>query len=311
MLTLRSITRIVNPPYLFRPNQIVNRIWREFAWRSSTREIVRLPWGLNIIVNPHEAIGYNISTQGLYELTVTEALWRLSERGELAVDVGANIGYTASVLGMRVGSEGRVVLFEPHPEVFKSLSENVKMWQENRKCGAFILHNTALGKGNGVALLKTNEWFKTNKGTAWITNGQDSSEGATIYVRTEKLDSVLHENERIGVMKIDAQGAELDILTGMTEILTQRRVRDIVFEEFGEFPAPTHRFLQSMGYAVFGLEPRLLGLRCLPDTAPSNDNVDGDPPNYLGSIEPARAVRRLSQLAWRSFGILSCISEQR
>jgi FkbM family methyltransferase len=247
----------------------------------------------------------------MYEFAVTEALWRLSEPGELTVDVGANIGQMASLLGIRVGSEGRVLCFEPHPEVFGHLTENVRMWQKNSKCGAFILHDTALGKSNGVATLKTNEGFKTNEGTAWVTNDQDPGEGATMQIRMECLDCVLHDDDRIGVMKIDAQGAELDILRGMTKILEQRRVRDIVFEEIGNFPAPTHKFLQSMGYKVFGLEPRLLGLRCLPDVAPTYDDVGGDPPNYLASIEPSRAELRLSQLMWRSFGIFSSTTERR
>jgi FkbM family methyltransferase len=305
MLTLKSLTRIANPPYLFRPKQIVSRVWRELAWRSSTKKTVRLPWGLHITVNPREAIGYNIATQGVYEVAVTEALWRLSEPGELAIDVGANIGYTASLLGIRVGSEGRVLCFEPHPEVFGYLTENVKMWQESRKCGVFILHQTALGKSNGIANLKTNEWFKTNKGTAWITDELDLDEETTLQIRMESLDVVLSKNDTVGVIKIDGQGAELDILKGMAKILQEGRVRDVVFEEIGAFPAPSHKFLQSMGYKIFGLEPRLLGLRCLPDAAPVHDLVRGDPPNYLASNEPNRAEQRLNQLMWRSFGIFS------
>jgi hypothetical protein len=54
---------------------------------------------LPIKINPHEAIGCDIACHGLYEFGVTETLWRLTEPGELAIDAGANIGYTASILG--------------------------------------------------------------------------------------------------------------------------------------------------------------------------------------------------------------------
>jgi len=54
-------------------------------------------------IDPQEALGNNIASQGLYELGVTETLWRLTESGDLAIDAGANIGYTASILGVRAG----------------------------------------------------------------------------------------------------------------------------------------------------------------------------------------------------------------
>jgi FkbM family methyltransferase len=309
MLTLMSIARIANPPYLFRPVQVANRVWRELAWRSSTREVVRLPWGLRIIINPREAIGRNISTRGLYDLAVTEVLWRLAETGEVAVDAGANIGYTASLLAVRVGPRGQVLCFEPHPQVFAWLRENVKEWQSDPRCGSFLLYEAALGSSGGPATLKTTDLFSCNRGTARIASAQEESEGSCIQVRTESLDSRLHESQWIGVMKIDAEGGELDILTGMRRILSERRVRDIVFEEVGGYPAPTHRFLESAGYTVFGLEAGMLGVRCLPGAAPRTPS-HGDPPSYLGTTDPRRAIQRLGRAGWRSFGILSRIAGQ-
>ncbi len=306
MITLNSITRIASPPYLLRPTQIVNRIWRELAWRSSTRAVVRLPWGLDIVVNPHEAIGYNLATRGIYDLAVTEALWRLTDRGELAADVGANIGYTASLLGIRVGRRGRVLCFEPHPDVFRCLRENVEAWQRHGNCGSFVLYEAAVGRANGKAILKTDACFNENRGTARIVDVPDSGSGSCIEVRMAALDGVLNGGEKIGVLKLDAEGAELNVLTGMSRLLGQGCVRDIVFEEKGGFPAPTHKFLQSLGYTVTGLEPRLFGLRCSSDAAPSY-SPGGDPPNYLASMDPKRAMRRLGQPLWRSFGMLSLI----
>ncbi len=147
MLTPRSLLRIARPPYFFQPLQILKRLRLEYLWRSKNEALVTLPWGLPIKINPHEAVGRNIAAEGLHEVDVTETLWRLTAPADLAVDAGANIGYTTSILGLRVGPKGIVHSFEPHPQVFQSLKENVALWKKDSRCGCFLLHEAALGKG--------------------------------------------------------------------------------------------------------------------------------------------------------------------
>jgi FkbM family methyltransferase len=234
---------------------------------------------------------------------VTETLWRLTEPGELAIDAGANIGYTASILGIKVGPRGRVICFEPHPQVFESLRENVEIWKRDPRCGSFALHQVALGIESGHALLCTNDWFQSNRGTAWISNKEESTPDLTVIdVLIQNLDSLLDESEKIGVLKMDVQGSELAVLQGMTRLLERKAVRDIVFEEEAPFPAPTHVYLKSKGYSIFGIQELFTGVRCLPDAQPSFDPATGPIPNYLATLNPGRAKARLGPAMWRSFG---------
>ena len=303
MLTSRSILRLAPPPYFFQPLQVLKRLRLEYLWRSKREVVVTLPWGLPIKINPHEAIGYDIACHGLYEFGVTETLWRLTEPGELAIDAGANIGYTASILSVRVGPRGRIICFEPHPQVFESLRENVGIWKKDRRCGSFVLHQAALGIESGQALLHTNDWFRTNRGTAWVSNKVEfTPDLRVIEVPIRNLDSLLDEGETIGVLKMDVQGSELAVLQGMTRLLERHAVRDIVFEEEAPFPAPTHKYLKSKGYSIFGLQELFAGVRCLPDAQPSFDPVIGPIPNYLATLNPDRAKARLGPAIWRSFG---------
>ena len=123
---------------------------------------------------------------------MTETLWRLTDPGDLAIDVGANIGYTTSILGVRVGPRGRVHSFEPHPQVFASLAENVERWKLDDRCGSFLLHQAALGKETGKAFLHTNDWFLTNRGTGWISEREESgSDVRDCEVLIQNLDSIL------------------------------------------------------------------------------------------------------------------------
>jgi FkbM family methyltransferase len=303
MLTPKSLLRLATPPYLFQPLQILRRLRLEYFWRSRNEALVLLPWGLPIKINPQEAVGHEIAAQGVYEREVTETLWRLTDPGDLAVDVGANIGYTTSILGIRVGPKGRVYSFEPHPQVFQSLSENVARWKRDARCGVFIPQQSALGKESGSALLRTDDWFKTNRGTAWISEENETAANQQVCeVPMQKLDNIFASDEAIGIVKMDVQGHELSVLQGMSRLLERRAVRDIVFEEEKPFPAPTHQFLKTYGYSIFGLQGSFASVQLLADTQPASDPQWGPVPNYLATRDPARALVRLKPLLWRSFG---------
>jgi FkbM family methyltransferase len=302
MLTARSVLRIATPPYIFQPLQVVKKLRREYLWRSRREAFIALPWGLPIKIDPQEAIGHNLASQGLYELAVTETLWRLTESGDLAVDAGANIGYMASVLGVRVGPKGRVICFEPNPKVFTSLTENVELWRKDRRCGTFDLEQAALGNEQGKARLHMNDWFLTNRGTSWISDQAEDGKDVVIDVRLRTLDQVLDESATIGVMKIDVQGQELNVLQGTAGFLKRHAVRDIVFEETSPYPAPTHEYLKSLGYAVFGIAETFSGVRLVLNGQSPFDPEFGPIPNYLATADPKRAIERLKPAMWRSFG---------
>jgi FkbM family methyltransferase len=303
MLTARSLLRIATPPYIFQPLQILKRLRLEFLWRSRREAFIALPWGLPIKIDPQESVGHNIASQGLYELGVTEALWRLTEAGDLAVDAGANIGYTTSILGVRVGPLGRVICFEPNPEVFISLKENVEVWRKYGQCGTFDLHQAALGKEQSKARLHMNEWFLTNRGTSWVSDQPDDGKNVrVIEVPLYTLDQVLGDRVTIGVMKMDVQGQELNVLQGAAGFLKRHAVRDIVFEEASPYPAPTHDYLKSLGYAIFGLAETFSGISLVLNGQSPYDPEFGPLPNYLATVDPKRAVERIKPTMWRSFG---------
>jgi FkbM family methyltransferase len=303
VLSSKSFLRLFSPPYIFQPLQALKRLRLEYFGHSEQQTIVTLPWGLSIRVNLREAIGYNIACQGLYEPGVTETLWRLTEPGELVVDAGANIGYTTSILAIRVGRAGRILSFEPHPQVFECLTENAGNWRADERCGTIVLAQAALGERNGTGALHTDGQFATNRGSARMENDLNDAVGSRVIpVTVHTLDSVINVGEQIGVLKMDVQGSEFAVLKGMTGLLERRDVRDIVFEEEAGFPAPTHNYLESKGYSIFGIQELFSRVRCIVGAAPHPNSDFGPIPNYLATRDPERAVARLSPRIWRSFG---------
>src|ERR1051326_695854 len=156
---LTPLRRALNKPqYLLRPSQLLRRLFR-IARRQSpgeTEEAV-LAWGLPIRFHPRETIGSNIWRLGLYDLCVCETLFRLINPGELAVDVGANIGQMTGLMALRAGKVGRVIAFEPHPELFRELSANVERWRDHARIASMALHPIALSDRCGTGQLRVTD----------------------------------------------------------------------------------------------------------------------------------------------------------
>jgi FkbM family methyltransferase len=302
MINRRSFAALAKPEYLLRPHQVGRRLWRKVVHdRAQGEKIVRLPWGLDIAVDANEAIGSSLYTRALYETAVTETLWRLAKPGDSVVDGGSNIGYMTSVLASRVGPRGKVYCFEPHPEVFRGLQRNVNTWQKNPRCGSFLLYQAALGERESTGTLRIPDHFADNQGTSWM-QADATGDGRSVNVRIVALDDLVPEDETIGVVKLDIQGYELTALKGMERILRERRVRSVVFEEEGAYPAATHAFLREMGYETFGLQHRFGGVQCVPGERPHYDPISGPPPNYVATIEPKLTMASLQKGFWQSFG---------
>jgi FkbM family methyltransferase len=250
--------------------------------------VVALPWGCPIEVDVRETIGRSIWTTGIYDLSVTEALVRLADRGSLAVDAGANIGAMTGALASRAAE---VWAFEPHREVFQQLSGNVARFADRPGFARCQLFNIALSDTDGEARLEIPTDFDGNHGLARL-----SAEGGTT-VRTVRLDSMLNGRE-IGVLKVDVEGHELNVFHGASDSLAAGRVRHIVFEDHLGPDSPVCVFLMGQGYEIFRIGWRLSGLVLAP---PGTEGRGYEAPSYLATRDPEGALARCRTLGWESF----------
>jgi hypothetical protein len=73
----------------------------------------------------------------------------------------------------------------------------------------------------------------------------------------------------------------------------------MVFEEATLYPAPTHEYLKSFGYAVLGIAETFSGVRLVPNGPSPFDPEFGPIPNYLATTDPKRAIERMKPAMWR------------
>ncbi len=299
------LTNYLNrPEYFFRPHQIYHRLVPPPNNEANEFATVRLPWDVTIKIRPSptEVVGRSLWAMGIYDLIVTEVLWRLIDRGETAIDVGGSIGYMTTIMAQRVGETGKVWCFEPNPEVYQELSENIKIWQETLRWNQIDARSIALSNYSGVGVLNIP---KNNREEAYLTSSLDGTDAPSneklfksYTVSLERLDDLLKTNDPIGVMKIDVEGHELEVLQGASRLMAKQQIRDIIYEDHSGYPSPVSQFLEEHGYTIFRLWKGFWKPLLEP---PSKKLIHPwEPPSYLATKARSRTIERVQKRGWSS-----------
>lgn len=284
--------RFINRPYYwFRPSQLAVRL-RANANTDGGRRLLRSAWGSHLYCWP-DSLGRAVARTGIYDLIVVETLARLADPGETAVDAGANVGFMSNVLAHAVGTDGRVVSFEPHPLVWETLTDNVSRWKSIEGINTVHVRQAAVSSADGTRSLAVDpDTFAYNKGTASLEQPQLDE---TTDVETVRLDSEL--SPPIGVLKLDVEGHEYAALGGAESLLSRGLIRDILFEEHRPPPTPVTELLVAHGYTILGVRQGIAG-PILSTPADAYNRQLWDPPALLATTDPDRARVRLSRRGW-------------
>ena len=287
------------PAYLYNPKQIFIRLARQFSVPGDS-EMVCLPWGHRLLVNPREFIGHAIWQQGIHEINVCEAIARLVRPGDTVMDIGANIGFMTSLLAKAVGPTGEVLAFEPHPELNERLRANISVFSD-AACGRVTAEAVALSDADGENWLMFDAaTFSKNSGTAGLREASFAPGKESVKVQTRRLDSVVHDRI-IGLVKIDVEGAELCVLRGAERTLAERRIKAILYEDFKPAESGIAEFLRGCGFSVFYLDGNLVRPQVHlveKNFTPWRRGLDE---NFLAVLDSRDLFRDYRQAGWRVF----------
>jgi len=170
----------------------------------------------NVQGNKMYIYGYNwcfLYYTRVYESEETTFIKASVKRGDIVLDIGANIGYFTLLFAKAVGPEGHVYAFEPDPINFKYLSKNVKI----NGYSNVTLINKAVSSTNGRSRLYIS---KDNIGDHRTYKSEEERD--CIEIEMIRLDDFFgKKNRRFDIIKMDIQGSEYHAVLGMKAILRE------------------------------------------------------------------------------------------
>lgn len=218
--------------------------------------VTKLRNGMSIEVHLTDHVGGAILRSGYYEPGEVSLVQKLLEPGMTFLDIGAHVGQYTLVGSERVGAAGEVHAFEPDPETFRWLCSNV----ERNDLGNVTTNQLALTAEPGT--LQLFESAVNDVGSTSLREPRQFT-GRVHDVACVPLDDYLrsHGIERVDLIKMDVEGAEISVLQGAKRILSAPDVPILIveFEEarqraFGFSCAALADELGKYGYALFIIE---------------------------------------------------------
>ena len=166
----------------------------------------------SLYVMPRDYIGSAILQTRGHEPHVTKLLKRELNRGDVFLDIGANLGFFTMLASAIVGETGRVLSFEPNPlnlqliyaSVLRNAARNVHIHPFAASDKTGILRFLTVGSNGGVM-------------------NDDDERDTSMLVQSVVLDEFLKNETRIDLVKLDIEGYEIFALKGMRGLIDQHQ----------------------------------------------------------------------------------------
>ena len=148
------------------------------------------------------------------------------------VDVGAHIGRYSIIAAKRIGSSGRVIAIEAHPDTFDLLKKNIKL---NGLSNVTTINSVVTSKRGKAKLYLAGQDRGFTVYNTIMTDRAKPSENF-LEVEANTLDNILNENnvQRVNYLKIDVEGAELEVLKGAVNTLSSNKDLTLLIEVHGD-----------------------------------------------------------------------------
>ncbi|MDJ0747768.1 MAG: FkbM family methyltransferase [Xenococcaceae cyanobacterium MO_167.B27] len=173
---------------------------------------------------------YEYDKQLLFEQTITP--------GSTVYDLGGHVGFYTLLASVLVGNTGKVISFEPLPDNLKYLKKHLQI---NNISNTQIVE-AAVCERNGIAYFEThNSSFQGHLGS----NG-------TLQVKTVSLDELITK-EKLPIpnyLKIDVEGAEVQVLQGAKQILTEFHPTIFLATHGDKLQKECCQFITDLGYQL-------------------------------------------------------------
>jgi FkbM family methyltransferase len=172
---------------------------------------------------------------GTYEPEQTQAFQKIIKPGDVVFDVGAHYGYYTLLSSELVGAKGKVFAFEPSPGNIPRLKKHLDI----NHCNNVQVIELALSDHEGTAR------FDNHAGSGV---GHLSRDGQ-IEVQITSLDAISTKLPPPNVLKIDCEGAEVEVLKGGENVIGSAKPAIFLSTHGDDMKKTCFGILESWGYA--------------------------------------------------------------
>jgi FkbM family methyltransferase len=244
--------------------RVIAKMTRQKAEAEIQARVQTVPMGDNLVLarvlgNPKmflhtQDLGFsaNVMLDGYWEIWLTLTLARIITPGMVVVDVGANFGYYSLLMAYCVWPNGRVIAIEPNPPVAAILSKNLSL---NGFTQLAMVEPVAAGAADG-GIVHLFVPHNEPKNASIVSEEFSSGDGTKVTVPVRSVDSLCSGFDRVDLVKIDAEGAEIDVIAGMKDTISRFRPTIVLEFNAARYANAAH-FLDQL-IAIYG-RPKLIG----------------------------------------------------
>ena len=239
---------------LRRRNPLVRALVAPVRWwlrRGSMRVDAGLAQGLRLSL-AHIPISHahaGLLASGLLELSVQQAMKRLLAHGDVFYDVGANVGFFALAGARHVGPAGAVYAFEPVPESAATIRASAGL---NGLANLEVIEKATGGAAGQDRLLLVEDlsWSRLER------QGPHPRTLDTLEIEIVAIDDLVADGRLRPpqLVKIDVEGAEIDVLAGMRKTIEQHRPAIVC--ELHDTGAAFVETMEALGYETSNLDAK-------------------------------------------------------
>ena len=212
---------------------------------------------------------------GDYELPTIRFLRNILKTDSVCLDVGAQMGYLTLAMATSASRQTIVHSFEPE-------SNNAERFRENVSLNALTnvtLHQTAVSTVDGTLKL-------------YLSNDRNAGTHSTVYIESNvspdfveipstTLETFVRQQclKTVDLIKIDVEGAEIDVINGAIEVLRQHKpvvimeLSDHLQQARGKTCSEFKQFMMSFGYNAYFINEDGTLRSCPLNASHINDNI--------------------------------------
>ncbi|MBY0426144.1 MAG: FkbM family methyltransferase [Cytophagales bacterium] len=220
--------------------------------------------GLRMLIPDAHKQYYQNILDGSYEIFLVNAILKEFEtKGKVIWDIGAHHGYHSLLFSRMVGDFGKVICFEPNPNNISTMGKNFAANELEAKNIQQV--KAAVGKEKGNCVFRVSKEANVPSTSGGFISGVVPPGTSEVYqdfieieVAVETVDNLVDEQAFPipNFIKIDVEGAELDVLMGAKSIIDQ--YRPIIIIEIHTIPLMFYisEFLKGLGYSIRFLDEK-------------------------------------------------------